>query len=990
MTWLLEVSEGLDRGLKADLSSKVVTIGRDSTQSNFVLNDEMVSRLHASLTLLDDGTVQLSDKNSTHGTYVNEQKITEPVKLNTGDILRLGNTKLVLSWSDQAPAVLAAQTPVTSITIGRETTNSLVINEPKVSRNHARLEQRDGLFYLTDLDSTHGTSLNGEMIRGTQEINPSSWINIGGINYFFDGKNLKTEQGTIVATLGKVTGSGFLANLSLNAIKTVRPAYLAAAAALIVLAAASTFLLLSQVDRGGLAVQQALDFSGFQSFSHENVTISMLEGTIPDGSSVSIKRNNNPPSFGHASILAEAYDITLPPGSFTEGVVAITIPYDASKISRDLEAEDNIAAAYFSEQEQNWMPVAYDIDLASNTVIIYPDSFSTYAVIYYRDGRDALITKPQNNYYSMSFTPFDDEELLKIIRDMEAELEISPNALQAGFKSFYDTYRLEKGTVTIFNTIFEPASLKVIDKKMSTIGYGVAAVKIANDLKQGKYLPAIKTANTTSIGIMASKLGMKGLKIAMLSVVIIDIALGEFIEEALDSNLVKWDTAYRKYYMDIMPRTGVQWYRIAQDIWDQSDSPDDFQERLDEELKKYTEYVFTNPKTYDDFTFFLRDIRGDGTGELYILRKIAERYRNEIKATTLSSVMIRIIMGVENEARREVATQKRELWNLINKNYSVTVILENHEQVKDLSHTLVNFVNLNGKIVHSQSFDENGMVELPMTLHGFLENDCPTRVEVMIKEEADTFYHSDSYQLNIDKPNILIMVPYKVEELLEIRAPQDILDDEGVVDTSYIFESFGKGIPDNASYHWKINNSLVGGDQPSISISFKDPGLKTIELSARWPSRTASGHSYIKEVVASPLSFSIEEVPDDTEIRHDSIDICGEWKASRSGGAGTTITNVDISQLPVGASFDMRFNAYDVPDKFIVEYEGVVVFDSGWRGAQNYVDANPDLYPGGLSGSGSGTREAMFVKNRDDSFIVTVIGPESGTAWDYAIRANCP
>ncbi len=136
--------------------------------------------------------------------------------------------------------------------------------------------------------------------------------------------------------------------------------------------------------------------------------------------------------------------------------------------------------------------------------------------------------------------------------------------------------------------------------------------------------------------------------------------------------------------------------------------------------------------------------------------------------------------------------------------------------------------------------------------------------------------------------------------------------------------------------------------------------------------------------------MSIKEAEDDIEIRHDLIDICGEWEASRSGGAGTAITNVNISQLPVGATFDMKFDAKRVPDKFIVEYEGAVVFDSGWRGLQSYVEAKPGLYPGGLSGSGSGTREGMFEKNREDTFVVTVIGPESDTRWDYAIRANCP
>ncbi len=86
----------------------------------------------------------------------------------------------------------------------------------------------------------------------------------------------------------------------------------------------------------------------------------------------------------------------------------------------------------------------------------------------------------------------------------------------------------------------------------------------------------------------------------------------------------------------------------------------------------------------------------------------------------------------------------------------------------------------------------------------------------------------------------------------------------------------------------------------------------------------------------------------------------------------------------------MRFNAYSIPDRFIVEYEGVEVYDSNWRDSQSRADQNPGLYPGGLSGSGAGSISEMFKKNNQDSFTVIVEGPESGTAWDYEIKANCP
>jgi hypothetical protein len=50
-------------------------------------------------------------------------------------------------------------------TIGRSTSNDIVIEIPEVSRQHARIEYRDGQFYITDLGSTNGTMINGRRIN---------------------------------------------------------------------------------------------------------------------------------------------------------------------------------------------------------------------------------------------------------------------------------------------------------------------------------------------------------------------------------------------------------------------------------------------------------------------------------------------------------------------------------------------------------------------------------------------------------------------------------------------------------------------------------------------------------------------------------------------------------------------------------------------------------------------------------------------------------
>jgi predicted component of type VI protein secretion system len=53
----------------------------------------------------------------------------------------------------------------TPVTIGREDDNSIRLNDERVSRFHAKIQENGGSLILTDLESTNGTRVNGHPVQ---------------------------------------------------------------------------------------------------------------------------------------------------------------------------------------------------------------------------------------------------------------------------------------------------------------------------------------------------------------------------------------------------------------------------------------------------------------------------------------------------------------------------------------------------------------------------------------------------------------------------------------------------------------------------------------------------------------------------------------------------------------------------------------------------------------------------------------------------------
>ena len=186
-------TDGTGQAKTMAVTSNTLIVGREEP-SDIVINQPIISRSHVEIRIVGDD-FSVRDVGSSNGTFVNDIKIGDDWMICTpNDSLRLGTyhvpKHMLYEWVDRLSAASGFVTRTLSedfsfptegvVTLGRNPASTIIIEDPTVSWDHAKIEITKDRIQVVDLGSSNGVFVDDQ--RVTQSIiTKSSALRIGAV-----------------------------------------------------------------------------------------------------------------------------------------------------------------------------------------------------------------------------------------------------------------------------------------------------------------------------------------------------------------------------------------------------------------------------------------------------------------------------------------------------------------------------------------------------------------------------------------------------------------------------------------------------------------------------------------------------------------------------------------------------------------------------------------------------------------------------------------
>ena len=199
-----------------DFRCATITFGR-SADCNIPLTSAFVSRNHGRFTYYN-GSWYLEDTKSVNGTYLNRMPV-QQYALRDGDVINIydaGNNAqgvlMVVSASNGVKWQHADLRVGAITTVGRDESCDIPLPHVSVSKRHAAFSFDGQTCRVRDMNSTNGTYVNGEPVRGEVVLREKDVVYIanakliycnGGVNYAMQRSGIRVEAQNIVKAVTK-------------------------------------------------------------------------------------------------------------------------------------------------------------------------------------------------------------------------------------------------------------------------------------------------------------------------------------------------------------------------------------------------------------------------------------------------------------------------------------------------------------------------------------------------------------------------------------------------------------------------------------------------------------------------------------------------------------------------------------------------------------------------------------------------------------------
>ena len=171
-----------------DLVKDRITLGR-AEDNDIVISSRIISRQHAYLERVPGGYDIVISADATNTLVCQGRQVTQRQHLHHDDVLRVDSEMpgMMVTMTYQSLAEAGAPGKIQTIdfgskeklTLGRDSSNDVVLDMPNISRLHAQVERIGRRYSVTDMRSANGTFVNDQRIDGQVWLKPQDTIRIG-------------------------------------------------------------------------------------------------------------------------------------------------------------------------------------------------------------------------------------------------------------------------------------------------------------------------------------------------------------------------------------------------------------------------------------------------------------------------------------------------------------------------------------------------------------------------------------------------------------------------------------------------------------------------------------------------------------------------------------------------------------------------------------------------------------------------------------------